>query len=39
MENLELISFKIISAVGSARSNFIQAIKESKLGNFERQKN
>lgn len=33
MEGLELISFKIISAVGSARSNFIQAIGEAKKGN------
>lgn len=36
MEELELISFKIISAVGSARSNFINAIQEAKKGNFER---
>ena len=36
MEELELISFKIISAVGAARSNFINAIQEAKQGNVER---
>lgn len=36
MEGLELISFKIISAVGSARSNFIQAISEAKKGNADK---
>lgn len=30
MEGLELISFKIISAVGEARSNYIEAIREAK---------
>lgn len=35
MEGLELISFKIISAVGMARSNYIEAIQEAKKGNFD----
>lgn len=38
MEELELISFKIISAVGSARSSFINAIQEAKAGNAGRAK-
>lgn len=38
MEELELISFKIISAVGSARSSFINAIQEAKAGNLDRAK-
>ena len=36
MEGLELISFKIISAVGEARSCYIEAIREAKKGNFEK---
>lgn len=36
MKELELISFQIISAVGSARSNFIQAIQAAKSGDFDR---
>ena len=36
MEGIELISFKIISAVGDARSSYIEAIREAKKGNFER---
>ncbi|MCI5773409.1 MAG: PTS lactose/cellobiose transporter subunit IIA [Erysipelotrichaceae bacterium] len=39
MEGLELISFQIISSVGMARSSFIEAIKEAKLGNIEEAKN
>lgn len=35
MEGLELVSFQIISAVGTARSLFIEAIQEAKAGNFE----
>lgn len=34
MGQLELISFRIISAVGTAKSNFIQAIGEAKKGNM-----
>jgi len=36
MEGMELISFKIISAVGEARSCYIEAIREAKKGNFEK---
>lgn len=36
MEGSELISFKIISAVGTARSMYIEAIQEAKSQNFER---
>lgn len=35
MEGLELISFQIISTVGTARSCYIEAIKASRLGNFD----
>lgn len=35
MNDLELISFQIISAVGSARSNYINAIQEAKKGDFD----
>lgn len=35
MEGLELISFQIISAVGTARSMYIEAIHKAKEGNFE----
>lgn len=35
MEGLELISFQIISAVGTARSYYIEAIREAKEGNFQ----
>lgn len=35
MEGLELIAFQIISAVGTARSSYIEAIQEAKKGNFE----
>lgn len=38
MENLELISFQIIAAVGSARSLYIEAIQEAKNSNFDRAK-
>lgn len=34
MEGLELISFEIISAVGTARSLYIEAIQEAKKGDF-----
>lgn len=34
MEGLELISFEIISAVGTARSFYIEAIQEAKKGDF-----
>lgn len=36
MQELELISFQIISAVGTARSCYIEAIYEAKQGNFEK---
>ena len=36
MEGIELISFRIISAVGEAKSSYIEAIREAKKGNFER---
>lgn len=32
----EMVSFQIISNTGSARSNFIEAIREAKAGNFEK---
>ena len=35
MEGLELISFQIISAVGTARSMYIEAIAKAKEGLFE----
>lgn len=35
MEGIELVSFQIISAVGSAKSMYIQAIQEAKAGNFQ----
>lgn len=34
MEGLELQSFQIISAVGMARSTYIEAIQEAKKGDF-----
>lgn len=36
MEGMELQCFQIISAVGMARSSYIEAIQEAKKGNFER---
>lgn len=36
MEGIELICFEIISAVGNARSLYIEAIQEAKEGNFEK---
>lgn len=35
MEGLELVSFEIIAAVGSARSFYIDAIHQAKQGHFE----
>ena len=35
MEGTELVCFQIISAVGSAKSMYIQAIQEAKVGNFQ----
>jgi cellobiose PTS system EIIA component len=35
MEPNELISFQIISAVGTARSYYIEAIQVAKTGDFE----
>lgn len=34
MDNIELMSFKIIAAVGEARSMYIEAINDAKNGNF-----
>jgi len=36
MEGLELTCFQIISAVGTARSMYIEAIQEAKAGNIDR---
>ena len=36
MEGLELQCFQIISAVGSARSMYIEAVSEAKHGDFEK---
>ncbi|WP_026592706.1 PTS lactose/cellobiose transporter subunit IIA [Bacillus sp. UNC437CL72CviS29] len=38
MEQHEYIVFQIISAVGSARSSYIEAVQEAKKGDFERAK-
>ena len=35
MEGLELTAFEIISAVGTARSTYIEAIQKAKTGDFE----
>ena len=35
MEGMEMICFQIISSVGSARSNYIEAIHEAKKGDYE----
>lgn len=35
MEGLEMICFQIISGVGAARSNYIEAIQKAKQGDFE----
>ena len=35
MEGLELTAFQIISAVGSARSSYIEAIQKAKEGDFD----
>lgn len=36
MEGIELQCFQIISAVGMARSSYIEAIQEAKKGNFDK---
>lgn len=36
MEGIELLSFQMISANGSARSCFVEAVAAAKEGNFER---
>lgn len=38
MENYEMVCFQIISAVGAARSCYVEAIQEAKKGNIERAK-
>ncbi|MBQ3970962.1 MAG: PTS lactose/cellobiose transporter subunit IIA, partial [Selenomonadaceae bacterium] len=35
MEGLELVAFQIISAVGTARSCYIEAIQEAKQKNYD----
>lgn len=35
MEGMELICFQLITAAGSAKSNFIEAIYKAKEGNYE----
>lgn len=35
MEGLELTAFEIISAVGTARSSYIEAIQKAKAGDFD----
>lgn len=35
MNELELVSFQIISAVGTAKSNYIEAMRLAEKGNFE----
>jgi PTS system cellobiose-specific IIA component len=35
MEGLELVSFQIIAAAGSARSSYVEALQAAKQGNFE----
>jgi len=35
MEGMELISFQIIAAVGTAKSMYIEAIQAAKIGNFD----
>ena len=35
MDGIELISFQIISAVGTAKSCYVEAITEAEKGNFE----
>lgn len=36
MENNELVCFQIISTVGSAKSMYLEAIREAKKGDFEK---
>ncbi len=36
MEEMEMICFKIISAVGEAKSDYISAIEAAKKGDFEK---
>ena len=36
MEELEMIAFKIISGVGTARSSYIEAIHAAKTGDYDR---
>lgn len=36
MEGLELTCFQIISAVGMAKSSYVEAIQEAKKGNFDK---
>ena len=35
MEGLELVSFQIIAAAGSARSSYVEALQAAKAGNYE----
>ena len=35
MEGIELVCFKMISALGAAKSCFMEAVQEARLGHFE----
>lgn len=35
MEGLEMTCFQIISSVGTARSNYIEAVRKARVGDFE----
>ena len=35
MEGIELVCFKMISALGAAKSSFMEAVQEARLGHFE----
>ena len=39
MEGIELVCFKMISALGAAKSSFMEAIQEAKVGNFDKARN
>ena len=35
MEGIELVCFKMISALGAAKSSFMESVQEARLGHFE----
>ena len=39
MEGIELVCFKMISALGGCKIRFMEAIQEAKLGNFDKARN